>query len=160
VHAAGIGVESRRVDEHGGAVAFIVQGQFGEAQVETDGRADFADDCVERFEDLRAAFDRVALFNCWAVGLVHVEEVCFLVALGDLAVLVDPEEGVFEFLRVKVVAGLVDSNGDGERVLFGGFLEAENQWRFVDGLAEFLRLFRASGEVVGGFREEDGLECC
>jgi len=49
------------------------------------------------------------------------------VSLGDLAVLIDPEKAVFEFLRVWVVAGLVDPDGDGEGVLFGGFLEAENQ---------------------------------
>jgi hypothetical protein len=47
--------------------------------------------------------------------------------LGDLAVLIDPEEAVLEFFRVRVVAGLVDPDGDGEGVLFGGFLEAENQ---------------------------------
>jgi len=89
--------------------------------------------------------------------LVHVEEMGLDISLGDLAVLIDPEETVFEFLRVWVVAGLVDSNGDGEGVLFGGFLEAENEWRFVDGLAELLGLLRAAGEVVGGFGEEDGL---
>jgi hypothetical protein len=47
--------------------------------------------------------------------------------LGDLAVLIDPEEAVLEFFRVRVVAGLVDPDGDGEGVLFSGFLEAENQ---------------------------------
>ena len=45
-------------------------------------------------------------------------------------------------------------------MLFGGFLEAEDEWRFVDGFAEFLRLFGAAGEVVGGLREEDGLDWC
>jgi hypothetical protein len=77
--------------------------------------------------------------------------------LGDLAVLVDPEEAVFEFLRVWVVAGLVDPDGDGEGVLFGGFLEAEDQGWFIDGLAELLWLFGTAGEVIGGFGEEDSL---
>ena len=54
----------------------------------------------------------------------------------------------------------MDSHGDGKGVLFGGFLEAEDEWRFVDGFAEFLRLFGAAGEVVGGLREEDGLDWC
>jgi hypothetical protein len=80
-----------------------------------------------------------------------------LVALRDLALLVDPEEGVFEFLRVRVVARLVDSDGDGKGVLFRRFLEAKNEWRFVDGLAELLGLLRTAGEVVGSLREEDGL---
>jgi hypothetical protein len=104
-----------------------MQGQFGESQVETDGRADFANDGVEGREDFVAGFGRVAFFHRWAVGLVHVEQVSFDVPLGDLAVLIDPEEAVLEFFRVRVVAGLVDPDGDGEGVLFGGFLEAENQ---------------------------------
>lgn len=125
VHRTGVRVESRRVDENGGAVAFVVQGQFSEAQVEADGRADFPDDRVEGGQDVVAAFDRVAFFHRWTVDLVHVEEVDLAITLGDLALLVDPEEGVFEFLRVCVVAGLVDSDGDGEGVLFGRFLKAE-----------------------------------
>jgi len=36
------------------------------------------------------------------------------VSLCDLAILVDPEEAVLEFLGVGIVAGLVDSDGDGE----------------------------------------------
>ena len=160
VHAPSIGVESRRVDKNVSAIALVVQSQFGESQVETDGRANFADDCVEGLQDLVARFDRVAFLHRWTVGLVHVEEMELLVALRDLALFVDPEEGVFEFLRVWVVARLVDSDGDREGVLFGGFLEAENEWRFVDGFAEFLRLFGAAGEVVGGLREEDGLDWC
>jgi hypothetical protein len=92
--------------------------------------------------------------------LVHVEQVSLDVSLGNLAVLIDPEEAVLEFLRVRVVAGLVDSDGDGEGVLFGGFLEAEDQGRFVDGFAELLGLFRAAGKVVGGFGKEDGLRWC
>jgi hypothetical protein len=127
VQNTGIRVESRRIHKNGGAVAFVMQGQFGESQVETDGRADFANDGVEGREDLVARFGRVAFLHRWAVGLVHVEQVSFDVPLGDLAVLIDPEEAVFEFLRVWVVAGLVDPDGDGEGVLFGGFLEAENQ---------------------------------
>lgn len=42
-------------------------------------------------------------------------------------------------------------------MLFGGFLEAEDEWRFVDGLAELLGLFGAAGEVVCGLRKEDSL---
>jgi hypothetical protein len=54
----------------------------------------------------------------------------------------------------------VDSDGDGEGVLFGGFLEAEDQGRFVDGFAELLGLFGAARKVVGGFGEKDGLDWC
>lgn len=59
-----------------------------------------------------------------------------LVALGDLALLVDPELRVFEFRGVGVIAGFVDTDRDGKRVLFGKFLEAEDEWRFADWPAE------------------------
>ena len=94
VHAPSIGVESRRVDKNGGAVALVVQSQFGETQVEADGRTDFADDRVEGLQNFVAGFDGVAFLHRWAVGLVHVEEMKLLVTLRDLALLVDPEEGV------------------------------------------------------------------
>jgi len=45
-------------------------------------------------------------------------------------------------------------------VLFGRFLKTEYKWRLVDGLAEFLRFFGASGQIVGSFGEEDGLAWC
>jgi hypothetical protein len=160
VHDTGIRMESRRVDENGGTVALVVQSQLCESQVETDGRADFADDRLEGREDLVTRLGRVALFHRRAVGLVHVEEMSLDVSLGDLAVFIDPEETVFEFLRVRVIAGLVDTDRDGKGVLFGRFLEAENKWRFVDGLAELLGLFGTAGEVVGGLGEEDGLRSC
>lgn len=114
VHNTGIGVESGRVDENGGAVAFVVQSQFGESQVETDGGADFANDSVEGWEDLGAGFGGVGFFHRRAIGLIHVEEMSLDVSLCDLAILVDPEEAVLEFLGVGIVAGLVDSDGDGE----------------------------------------------
>jgi hypothetical protein len=46
-----------------------------------------------------------------------------LVALSDLTILVDPELGVLDLLGVGVVARLVDTNRDGERVLLGRFLK-------------------------------------
>jgi hypothetical protein len=160
VHDTGVRVESRRVDENGGAFALVVQGQFGEPQVETDGRPDFANGSVEGWEDLVAGFGGVAFFHRGAVGLVHVEEMSLDVSLGDLAILVDPEEAVFELLRVRVVARLVDPDGDGKGVLFGGFLQSQDQGRLVDGFAEFLRFFGAAGKIVGGLREKDGLDWC
>jgi hypothetical protein len=81
----------------------------------------------------------------------------FLVALGNLAVFVDPELGVFDLLGVGVVAGLVDTNRDGKRVLLGQFLEAENEDRLVDGSAELQGLLGAMTDVVGGLWQEDGL---
>ena len=46
----------------------------------------------------------------------------FLVAVGDFAVCVDPEEGIFDSFAGWVVAGFVDADGDGEAVLFGFLL--------------------------------------
>jgi len=43
----------------------------------------------------------------------------FLVALSNFASLVDPELGVLDLLGVGIVAGLVDTNRDGKRVLLG-----------------------------------------
>ena len=82
----------------------------------------------------------------------------FLVALGDLAAFVDPELGVFDLLRVGIVAGLVDTDRDGKRVLLGQFLETEDEDRLVDGSAELEGLIRAMADVVGGLWQEDGLE--
>lgn len=51
----------------------------------------------------------------------------FLVALSDVTSLVDPELGVLDLLGVGIVAGLVDTDRNGKRVLLGEFLETENE---------------------------------
>ena len=90
--------------------------------------------------------------------MVHVEEVDFLVALGDLAGFVDPEQGVFDLFGFGIIAGLVDANGDGKRVLLGQVLETENERRLVDGRAELEGLLGALADVVGSLWQKDGLE--
>ena len=158
VQAAGVWVESGRVEEHGGAIALVVKCKLAEAQVKADCRTDLADAGVEGLDDLFAELDAVALHHFGAIFLVHVEEVDFLVALGDLASLVDPEKGVLDFLRVGIVARLVDTDRDGERVLLGQFLKTENEGRLVDGRAELERLLRTLADVVCGLWQEDDLE--
>ena len=81
-----------------------------------------------------------------------------LVALSDLTILVDPELGVLDLLGVGVVARLVDTNRDRERVLLGRFLKTKNEDRLVCSCAEFKRLLGAMAKVVSGLREEDSLE--
>jgi hypothetical protein len=82
----------------------------------------------------------------------------FLVALSDVAGFVDPELCVLDLLGVGIVAGLVDAYRDGERVLLGQLLEAEDEDRLVDGCAELEGLLGAMADVVGGLWEEDGLQ--
>jgi hypothetical protein len=66
-----------------------------------------------------AGFDAVTLLHGWAVLLVHVEEVDFLVALSDVTLLVDPKQSVLQLLGVGIVAGLVNADGNGKRVFLG-----------------------------------------
>ena len=82
----------------------------------------------------------------------------FLVALGNLAAFVDPEQGVLDLLGVRIVAGLMDADRDGKRVLLGQLLETDNEGRLVDGRAELERLFRALADVVSSLWQKDGLE--
>jgi hypothetical protein len=90
--------------------------------------------------------------------LVNVEQVDFLVALSYFAGLIDPEQGVLDLLGVGIVAGLVDTDRDWERVFPGQLLQTENERRLVDGCAELEGLFRAITDIVGGLWQEDGLE--
>ena len=151
-------MESRRVDEDGGAVALVVKSQLAEAKVEADCRADFADDGVEWGGDFFTELDAVGLLHRRAVSLVHVEEVELLVALGDLAILVDPDLGVLDLLGVGVVAGLVNTDRDGERVLLGRFLESKDNNGLVDRCTKLERLFRTMAEVVSSLWQEDSLD--
>lgn len=82
----------------------------------------------------------------------------FLVALGNLAGLVDPEKGVLDLLGFRIVAGLVDTDRDGKRVLLGQILETQDEGRLVDGRAELEGLLRALADVVCGLWQEDDLE--
>ena len=82
----------------------------------------------------------------------------FLVALGNLAAFVDPEQGVLDLLGVRIVAGLMDTDRDGKRVLLGQFLETENEGRLVNGCAELEGLLRALADVVGSLWQKDSLE--
>jgi hypothetical protein len=72
----------------------------------------------------------------------------FLVALRDLAVLVDPDERVLDF---GIRAGLVDTDVDREFMFFRGFLQAEDEGGGAGGLAE-----GGWADVVGGFGDEEG----
>lgn len=82
----------------------------------------------------------------------------FLVALGDLAAFVDPEQCVLDLLGVRIVAGLMDTDRNGKRVLLGQFLETANECRLVDGRAELEGLLGALADVVGSLWQKDGLE--
>lgn len=82
----------------------------------------------------------------------------FLVALRDLAAFIDPEQGVLDLFGVRIVAGLMDTDRDGKRVLLGQFLETENECRLVNGRAELEGLIRALANVVGSLWQKDGLE--
>jgi hypothetical protein len=66
-----------------------------------------------------AGLDAVALLHGRAVRLVHVEEVDFLIALGDVTLLVDPKQSVLQLLGVGIVAGLMDADRNRKRVLLG-----------------------------------------
>lgn len=157
VHAPRIRVERGRVQQDLRAQALVVQRELGEAQVEADGRADFACWCLEGQRQGGAALDAGGLAHCRAVGDGDVEEVDFLVAVCDFAARGDPEEGVFELVRGGG-GGFVDADGDGEGVGCGEGLEAEDEGGGAGGLAEGEGFGGVVGEVVGCFGKEDGLE--
>lgn len=61
---------------------------------------------------------------------LHVEEVDLLVALRYRAVGVDPDQGVLHFCFPVHTGGgarFVDADVDGEAVVTGGFLQAEDE---------------------------------
>ena len=84
---------------------------------------------------------------------VDVEHVQLLVALGDCARRVNPDEGVF---RLGVGRGLVDADAYGELVLRCGGLEAQDELGFCDGFAEGFANGRVGRYVVTCFWEEEG----
>lgn len=90
--------------------------------------------------------------------MVHVKKVDFLVALSDLAAFVDPEKCVLNLLGVGIIARLMDTDRDRERVLLGQFLESEDKGRLIYGGAELEGLLGALTDVVGSLWQKDGLE--
>ena len=77
--------------------------------------------------------------------------------MGNFAVGVDPEKGVFDAGAGGVVGGLVYADGDGEGVGFGFGAETEEEGGFVGGLAEGEGFRGRGADVVGCFGEEEGL---
>ncbi len=86
---------------------------------------------------------------------VHVEEVDLLVSLGDLTVLIDPQDGVLDLVGVE--AGFVDADMYGQFLAAGFFAQAQHKLALVDWPRKAQRLLSGAGDVVGCFWEEEGL---
>jgi len=78
-----------------------------------------------------------------------------LVAVGDVSVLVDPNESVLDLLRC--FRGLVNANIDAEVVLLGFLLQTENKGRIGNRLAKVVRFVRRSSNVISSFWKEENL---
>ena len=128
---------------------------LGEAEVKADHHADLPDWSVDWWDDVLAGFDTVAFFQDWSAGDVDVEEVEFLIAACHGAMLVDPDQGVLDFLAP--VGGFVDANVDREGGGSRFMLEAENEGTGSHRLDERDCFGGGGGDVVGSFREEEGL---
>jgi hypothetical protein len=76
---------------------------------------------------IRTFFYRIRFFEYWSIFDLDVEEVQFLVPLGDFAVFIDPEQGVLYFFAVR--RRFVYAYVNGEFVGFGGGLKAEYEGR-------------------------------
>jgi hypothetical protein len=73
---------------------------------------------------------RVALFQLGAMrSEVYVEYVELLIAMHDISVFVDPYQRVFNSLRRRI-SGFVNSDVDGEGILFGCLLQATDKGAF------------------------------
>lgn len=133
--------EGGRVGDDVCVLALESQGDFGEPEIEADERADLAQEGVEGRQDLVAGLYRLALLHLGpaVVTEIQVEEVQLLVALRDVAVGIDPYQRVFDLFEIRHarlhVAGFVDADVDGERVLARFLLQAEHERRRRDWLA-------------------------
>jgi hypothetical protein len=100
-----------------GAALGVDEPGLGEAHIEANLRAYLAQSRLEWLWQFASSLHRLAFLERRAFGDIDVEKVQFLVALGDLAFLVDPDQGVFGFLTV---CRLVDTYVYGQFVLFCG----------------------------------------
>ncbi len=144
-----------RIDQYLRALPPQPERDLGETEVKADHHAELADWGVDGWDDGRAGFDAVAFFQNRTAGDVDVEEVEFLVAAGDGAMLVDPDQCVLDLLAA--LGGFVDAHVDWEA---GGprfMLEAENEGAGGHRLDERDCFRGGGGDVVGCFWEEECL---
>lgn len=83
----------------------------------------------------------------------------FLVAVGDFALGVDPEEAVAHTFGV-CVARFVDADRNGNAVLLGFLANTLEEGGLVCGFAEGVRFIRVGPDVVASLREEECLAEC
>jgi hypothetical protein len=124
--------ESRWINERLRALPFQRQAGFRKAQVEAYQQPQLAHAGVDWWDDLHTWLDTVAFLEDWAVGAeVDVEEMQLLVAMGDGAIGIDPDEGVGDTGRGRR-RGFVDADVDGQGMRTSGPLEPLNEWRAGD----------------------------
>ena len=80
-----------------------------------------------------------------------------LVAMGDSAIGVDPDEGVGDTGRRRR-RGFVDADVDGQGMGASRPLESLDEWRAGDWETQGNRFRGRGGDVVGCFREEQRLQ--
>ena len=150
--------ESGRIDERLCALPFQRQAGFRKTQVEAYQQPQLAHTGVEWRDNLHARLDTVALLEDRAVRPeVDVEEMQLLVAMGDGAIGVDPDEGVGDAGRGRH-RGFVDADVDGQGMGASGPLESLDEWRAGDRETQGNRFRGRGGDVVGCFREEQRLQ--
>lgn len=81
--------------------------------IKTDSRRHLAKGRLERRLNLHPGLHALALLEDWTALDVHVKEVDLLVPVGNLALLVDPEDCVLDALLQRgLAAGFVDADVD------------------------------------------------
>ena len=126
------------------------------SHIETDQQPHIPDGGWKGRQNLRPLLHAVALLQRRSARYIDVEEMEFLISVFDLAVRVDPDQGVDHF--VFMLGGrFVDADVDGEVVFAGGGLEALDEGAAACGMDRGDGFGGGGRDVIGCFGEEEGL---
>ncbi len=126
------------------------------SHIETDQQPHIPDRGGKGRQNLRPLLHAVALLQRRSARYIDVEEMEFLISVFDLAVCVDPDQGVDDF--VFMLGGrFVDADVDGEVVFAGGGLEALDEGAAACGTDRGDGFGGGGRDVIGCFGEEEGL---
>ena len=124
------------------------------AQVKTNHHAYIAKWGGKRVLDAGPTLDAIALLQHGAVLDLDVEKVQLLVAMGNVAMLVDPEERVLDLGAGR--RGLVDADVDGEAMAPCLLSDAQDKLRLLYRLGKGDGFVRVGCYIVGSLGEKQG----
>lgn len=106
----------------------------GRTDIKTNSRRHLAEGGLKWRLNLDTRLYALAFFEDWTALDVDVKEVDLLVPVGNLALLVDPDDGVLDALGR--LAGLVYTDMDRQLFAAGFILESSDKLAFLHGLAQ------------------------